>query len=154
MVYALHSLHQMDIIHRDLKPENVFLTGQNHVKLGDFGLARIALSTQLYYTRVGGTTIYFAPELLEEENEDSDSSGSDSQNNIDKRSKNIITQTKESDMFSLGEICYELITLKHPFAGKSGKVTNKRIRKCIPKQLPHRISESLKQVVMMMLSKV
>ncbi|KAA6368992.1 MAG: hypothetical protein EZS28_035480, partial [Streblomastix strix] len=27
MVYALHSLHQMDIIHRDLKPENIFLTG-------------------------------------------------------------------------------------------------------------------------------
>ncbi|KAA6362559.1 MAG: hypothetical protein EZS28_037555, partial [Streblomastix strix] len=56
MVVALHSLHEMDIIHRDLKPENIFLTGPNHVKLGDFGLARIALSTQLYYTRVGGTT--------------------------------------------------------------------------------------------------
>ncbi|KAA6401690.1 MAG: putative CAMK family protein kinase [Streblomastix strix] len=153
MVEALHSLHEMDIIHRDFKPENVFLTGENHVKIGDFELARIAQQTQQYYTKVGGTTVYFSPELLEEEEDESDS-GSDSDfNKIHKRPTFVVVQTQESDVFALGEICYELIVLKHPFAGKQGKITNKRIKKCTPKQLPSRISEQLKQIVMAMLNK-
>ncbi|KAA6382303.1 MAG: hypothetical protein EZS28_022168, partial [Streblomastix strix] len=153
MVEALHSLHFMDIIHRDLKPENIFLTGPCYLKLGDFGLARIAESTQQYYTRVGGTTIYFSPELIEDEEEDSDSSNDDNSDKIHKQPKKIVVQTKESDIFALGEICYELIALKHPFANKNGKITNKRIRKCNPKCLPNHISEQLKEVVMMMLNK-
>ncbi|KAA6396328.1 MAG: putative protein serine/threonine kinase [Streblomastix strix] len=155
MIEALHCLHGMDIIHRDLKPENVFLTGENNqVKIGDFGLARIALQTQQYYTKVGGTTVYFSPELLDEDEDDDSSSGSEEEtNNTDKKQTFIVVQTKESDIFALGEICYELITLKHPFADKKGKITNKRIRNCQVKQLPSHISEPLKQVVMMMLNK-
>ncbi|KAA6402543.1 MAG: putative NEK protein kinase [Streblomastix strix] len=153
MVIALHNLHDMDIIHRDLKPENIFLTGQNHVKIGDFGLARIAQNTQQYYTRVGGTTVYFSPELLEDEESDSDSSNDDITTIVNKKQIKIVVQTKESDIFALGEICYELLTLKHPFENKRGKITNKRIRKCKPKKFPSQISEQLKQIVIMMLNK-
>ncbi|KAA6390763.1 MAG: putative serine threonine-protein kinase nek2 [Streblomastix strix] len=153
MVQALHSLHEMDIIHRDLKPENVFLTGPLQVKLGDFGLARIAYSTQYGYTHVGGTQIYFAPELLDDEDDDSGSGSDEDPNNLNYKPLNLVVQTKETDIFAVGEICYELITLKHPFASKKGKITNKRIKKCIPKSLPSHISESQRQVIMLMLNK-
>ncbi|KAA6398990.1 MAG: hypothetical protein EZS28_005476 [Streblomastix strix] len=97
--------------------------------------------------------VQFSPELLEEEEDESDSGSDNDFNKIHKRSATFVIQTQESDIFALGEICYELIVLKHPFTGKQGRITNKRIKKCTPKQLPSRISEQLKQIVMAMLNK-
>ena len=42
IVEGLLHLHDQDMIHRDLKPVNVFLDSNDHVKIGDFGLATIA----------------------------------------------------------------------------------------------------------------
>ncbi|KAA6378715.1 MAG: putative serine/threonine-protein kinase Nek6 [Streblomastix strix] len=143
MSEALHSLHSKNIIHRDLKPENVFLTKKMQVKLGDLGMARIEASSTGQQTKIGGTTEYQPPELLsEDEEEDSD----DIQ-------LNQRIQTKEADMFSLGVIFYEVIALKHPFAGKNGSVLKSKIIKCKPDPLPIHISEPLKEVVMSLLNK-
>ncbi|KAA6387337.1 MAG: hypothetical protein EZS28_017137 [Streblomastix strix] len=63
-------------------------------------------------------------------------------------------QTKMADMFALGVMFYEVIALKHPFAGKSGIVSKKKILQCQPDPLPNNISEPLKQIVMALLNKV
>ncbi|KAF9007386.1 kinase-like domain-containing protein [Cyathus striatus] len=40
MITAVHFLNQRGIIHRDIKPENILIGSDNHIRLGDFGLAR------------------------------------------------------------------------------------------------------------------
>ncbi len=63
---ALRHAHDRGVIHRDIKPGNLLLTGEGHVKLSDFGIARLFGNTRL--THVGsvlGTAEYMAPEQAE-----------------------------------------------------------------------------------------
>ncbi len=57
---ALEEVHELEIIHRDIKPENILLTGENVVKLSDFGIAHLPKSTLTSYQP--GTPAYQAPE--------------------------------------------------------------------------------------------
>jgi cGMP-dependent protein kinase 2 len=41
VLLALEYLHNNNIVYRDLKPENVFIDVNGHVKLGDFGFAKV-----------------------------------------------------------------------------------------------------------------
>lgn len=43
VLLALEYLHNNNIVYRDLKPENVFIDHNGHVKLGDFGFAKVGL---------------------------------------------------------------------------------------------------------------
>jgi tetratricopeptide (TPR) repeat protein len=98
---ALTQIHSQGILHRDIKPENVMLlngTSQTKtVKLLDFGLARAPSLTHLTETgEILGTVYYLAPE--------------------------IITQRQVSaagDVYALGVIFYELLTLEKPFLGEN-----------------------------------
>jgi len=57
-------LHERNIVHRDIKPENILLTDKNlHVKLADFGLAKI-IGEESFTTTLCGTPSYVAPEIL------------------------------------------------------------------------------------------
>jgi serine/threonine-protein kinase len=100
---ALARAHQMGVIHRDLKPENILLlapdgaaTESEHVKLTDFGIAKVTgepsltLNEQLF-----GTPGYIAPEYV-------------GGIGIDGR----------SDIYSLAVVVYEMVTGVLPFDGK------------------------------------
>jgi serine/threonine protein kinase len=65
---GLAAVHQAGIVHRDLKPDNVFVAGDGHVVIGDFGLASMAAdggSTTLTATgQIVGTPLYMPLEQL------------------------------------------------------------------------------------------
>ena len=88
----------LNLVHRDLKPGNIILGRSGDVKIMDFGIAKA--ESNLYKTTaadvVKGTPVYMSPEQV---NADS----------LDRR----------SDLFSLGSLLHELITLQVPFQGKS-----------------------------------
>ena len=93
---ALKHVHDRKIIHRDLKTSNIFLTKENTVKLGDFGIATVLNNTSANAKTVIGSPYYLSPEI------------------IDNKPYNFKT-----DIWSLGVILYELCALSPPFNGNS-----------------------------------
>ncbi|KAL1304990.1 hypothetical protein AAFC00_003894 [Neodothiora populina] len=58
-------LHERNIVHRDIKPENILLIDKDlHVKIADFGLAKI-IGEESFTSTLCGTPSYVAPEILE-----------------------------------------------------------------------------------------
>lgn len=104
---ALHAAHEAGIVHRDVKPANVLLDSDGRPKLTDFGLARV--SEDSFHSepgRVVGTWFYMSPEQV----------GAD-RVRVDGR----------SDVFSLGVVLYELLTLLRPFDGDTAHQISEQI---------------------------
>lgn len=59
---ALAYAHEVRVIHCDIKPDNVILFPDNHVRLADFGIAKVALRTRTIMGSGQGTVGYIAPE--------------------------------------------------------------------------------------------
>ena len=94
---ALTHSHQHGIVHRDIKPANVMVTWSGQVKVMDFGIARDARDVGMTQTSlVIGTAQYLSPEQA-------------MGHAIDAR----------SDLYSVGCLLYELLTLRTPFTGDS-----------------------------------
>jgi NIMA (never in mitosis gene a)-related kinase len=55
---SLEYIHGRKVLHRDIKASNIFLTGNNTVKLGDFGISRVLESTSAHAMTVVGTPYY------------------------------------------------------------------------------------------------
>ena len=94
---ALQHAHQNGIIHRDIKPQNILVHADGHIKVADFGIARMANSSTL--TRgdsVMGSVHYFSPEQA---------SGQ--------------AANATSDLYSVGVVMYEMLTGRVPFDGDS-----------------------------------
>lgn len=62
MCDALIALESANVIHRDVKPSNVFVDKEGHIKLGDFGSARLMSRNSTHSVRIG-TVDYMAPEV-------------------------------------------------------------------------------------------
>jgi serine/threonine protein kinase/tetratricopeptide (TPR) repeat protein len=94
---ALRAAHAAAILHGDLKPGNVLLGPGDGVKLADFGLSRILGDWTLSTSRtaqLAGTPTYMAPEVIAGEH-----------------------PTPAADAWSLGVLCYRMLTGALPFTG-------------------------------------
>ncbi|CAG8926306.1 unnamed protein product [Penicillium salamii] len=93
---GLKYLHERGIVHRDIKPENILVADQKlHVKLGDFGLAKI-IGEESFTTTLCGTPSYVAPEILQD--------------------KYRRQYTKAVDVWSLGVVLYICLCGFPPFS--------------------------------------
>src|SRR5262245_17796423 len=107
---ALEAAHSMGIVHRDVKPENIMIRPDGVVKVLDFGVAKLteppapaandqAAGRTTNITEQGmiiGTPRYMSPEQARGQNVDS-----------------------RTDIFSFGDVIYEMLTGQPPFAGET-----------------------------------
>jgi DNA-binding beta-propeller fold protein YncE/predicted Ser/Thr protein kinase len=133
---ALDYAHAHQIVHRDIKPDNVLLLDNGKVKLMDFGVARhvgeVSKLTQAGTTL--GTIAYISPEQL-----------------CDSR-----LVDGRSDLFSLGAMLYEMLTLRTPFDGGNVGSTIMKIMSeepVPPRQMNPNIPARLEAVILRSLRK-
>lgn len=108
---AVETAHAHGIIHRDLKPQNILIDTNKNVKITDFGIAVAVSQNSLTQTNtLMGSVHYLSPE----------------------QARGSIA-TKQSDIYSLGIILYELLTGKVPFEGENAvSIAIKHFREEIP----------------------
>ena len=64
LVKGFQHLYEMNILHRDLKPKNLFLTSENVLKIGDFGVSIPLRKREEASDEISGTLEYLGPEVL------------------------------------------------------------------------------------------
>ena len=126
LLKGLKALHDFKILHRDIKSANVFLFQGGICKLGDLNVSKVARKS-LAYTQTG-TPYYASPEVWEERAYDS-----------------------KSDVWSLGCVIYEMITLRPPFQAKSMEELYKKVMRGIYPKIPSKFSEDLSDALKLMI---
>jgi eukaryotic-like serine/threonine-protein kinase len=111
---GLQAAHEMDLIHRDLKPSNIFIMEDDTVKIIDFGLVYTIENQSV--NALKGSWQYMPPEQLD---------GSAQPN-------------RSFDIFSLGVVAYEALTLHQPFKRSTFEDTAEAIRHFIPQAISER----------------
>src|SRR5438128_1653701 len=141
---ALEEAHAAGIIHRDIKPENVMIRKNGHVKVLDFGLAKLtekvsngedtdteAVTRALVQTDAGvvlGTSQYMSPEQA--------------------RGKPVDART---DIWSVGVVLYETVAGRPPFVGETSSDVMAAILKTDPaplKQVAPQTPDELQRIVL------
>lgn len=127
----------MDIVHRDMSPQNVMVSYHGAVKIVDFGIAKVeANNPDKEHTRAGvlkGKFGYMSPEQA-----------------------NGDTVDKRTDIFALGIVLHEMLTMKRLFTADDDLKTLQFVRDCNvprPSKYNPNIPSQLDTIVMKMLAK-
>ena len=126
LVKGLKSLHDLKILHRDMKSANVFLFSNGSAKLGDLNVSKVA-KRGLGYTQTG-TPYYASPEVWKDKPYDN-----------------------KSDVWSLGCVLYEMITLRPPFRAQNMEGLYNKVCKGQFSRIPDKFSDDLYKVVQFLL---
>jgi len=129
MILAVEYVHEQGLIHRDIKPSNFMVSKSGQIKLLDFGIAKNTNEGAVDYTKTGlmqqmGTPLYMSPEQV----------------------KNTAEVTKQTDVYSLGVLLWQLVMNKKPY--NSEEISLPEIQVAILKELlplTHTIWDSIIQ---------
>jgi NIMA (never in mitosis gene a)-related kinase len=123
LVKGLKSLHDLNILHRDIKSSNIFLFSDGTAKLGDLNVCKILSKNKLSTTQAG-TPSFAAPEVWMEK-----------------------PYGLKSDIWSLGCVLYEIVTLQCPFQGSNVVELNNKILIGAFKPIPKKYSNDLSYII-------
>jgi eukaryotic-like serine/threonine-protein kinase len=131
LCHALASAHAQGVVHCDVKPANILLGRDGGVKVGDFGVARLAAGTsQGPSATVAGTPRYMSPEQA--------------------RGR---PTTAATDVYSAGVVLYEMLAGEPPFVHGSAVDLGLRHLQDCPPPLPDTVPARLREVVERALAK-
>lgn len=130
IVHAVDYAHKRGIIHRDLKPQNILISRDGQLKITDFGIAKGLNEVSMTQTNtLVGSIHYLSPEQT--------------------RGK---VATKQSDIYALGIVFYELIMGNVPFIGDSPvSIAMKHFQEPIPsvvKYAKQEVPQSVENIIL------
>jgi len=130
---GLDHAHRKGIVHRDVKPGNILIDADGRPRIVDFGIARVTASTLTHTSVLLGTPSYMSPEQVAGQK-------------VDQR----------SDIFALGVILYEMLTMGKPFGGDTLTTVIYKIMNTNPppmRTFDSQLPESLEPIVQKALAK-
>ena len=122
---GLQAAHEKGLVHRDIKPSNLFVLEDDSIKIIDFGVAHRIEASRTVGRK--GTLLYMSPEQIE-----------------------MKPVSAVSDIFSLGVVCYEMLTGRRPFERTTENSVADAILHFVPppaSELNPAISQSVSQAV-------
>ncbi|MEQ1632072.1 MAG: serine/threonine-protein kinase, partial [Planctomycetota bacterium] len=109
---GLQAAHDAGVVHRDLKPQNVLIGDDGEPRVADFGLARVVGDSVASQTGdFAGTYFYMSPEQV---------------------AAKRIGLDHRTDVWSLGVVLYEMLTLQRPFVGDTAQQIAQQIAQWDP----------------------
>ena len=127
---AVHHAHELRVLHRDIKPSNVLITVDGRARVVDFGLAWTDQAEQRLTQTSSqlGSLPYLPPECV---------------------SGRLPDPSRRIDVYALGVMLYELLTLKSPYLAETPEETRRRIleaRPVPPRRLERRVPRDVETV--------
>ena len=126
LVKGLKALHELNILHRDLKSANVFLMNDGSVKLGDLNVSKV-VRKGMGHTQTG-TPYYASPEVWNDK-----------------------PYGTKSDIWSMGCVLYEMITLRPPFRAHNMEGLYKKVIEGRINRIPNKFTNDLFKIVQLLL---
>jgi len=120
---ALKHMHDKHVLHRDLKSQNLFLTSQDRLRIGDFGISKVLESNAAFARTTIGTPYYLSPEICMEK-----------------------PYSFASDIWALGCILHEMAALRVPFDAGSLQSLIQKITRGPTPVIPSTYHEDLRQL--------